>query len=105
MTGGLVGLGVVVAQDVEDPVDDEQGQLVLQRPVVLLLLRAVLGGVAGGDGRADHRRRPAAAAARGVGAGPGVDRPGGARVGEPAGLDEVVLEREGEDVGGAGRCP
>ena len=44
--GRLLGVGVVVSEDVEDPVDDEEGQLVLHSAGVLVCL-------SGRDRRAD----------------------------------------------------
>ena len=98
----LLGVGVVVAEDVEDPVHDQEGELVRKRPVVARA--SVLGRVAGGDGRADHDVAEQQRRFGGVGAVARVDGSGGARVGEATRLDQLVLEREGQDVGRARRA-
>ena len=45
--GGFFGLAMVMAEDVQDAMNDQQGQLVVDRA-------AVFGGVAGRDGGADR---------------------------------------------------
>ena len=88
---GLLGLRVVVAQQVEQAVHDEQPELVVERPVVIGRLPAR--DRRAHDDVAQHDRRIHRLVRR--------SRPAPTFVGATAGRHVVVVDREREHVGGA----
>ena len=92
--GTLLGLGVVVAEHVQDAVDDEQRQLVVDRAGVGGRLRRRH---ARAHDHVTEQQRQVAGIGRGaIGTAP-------VRTGAVVDLDQLAVDREGQHVGGARR--